>query len=65
MRISWNELGAPQQAGDVRVEGFGVVEVRDDDIKRANEAGGNPSFELQDQTASGDQTRRYLVGLMV
>lgn len=65
MSIDWETLGCPQEPAEIRVSGIGIIEVSKEDIERAKRAGGNPTFELHDATALGDDFRRYVLGLMI
>ena len=62
--IKWSKLGPPTEPGNVRIQGLGVVDVRQEDIDNAKDDGDDPVFELLDTTSGGDKTRCYLLGLM-
>ncbi len=62
--ISWSQLGAPTEPGNVRVEGLGVVAVTKRNIDDVAAAGGDAEFDLHDATSMGDTMHRYLLGLM-
>ena len=65
MKITWTELGAPSEPGKVIVKGVGAVHVKEDDISRVAKYDESVSFELIEATASGDDMRTYLLGVMV
>ncbi len=62
--ILWSKLGSPTEPGPVRVEGLGIVAVTKANIDDAKSVGGDPEFELLDDTKMEDKMRRYLLGAM-
>ena len=62
--ITWSELGSPPTPVTVRVEGKGNVEVTQKNIDDVKGVGGDPEFDLIDNTAMGNSMRSYVLGLM-
>ena len=62
--IAWSKLASLAVPGDVQIKDLGVVTVTQKNIDDAKEVGGDPEFELTQDTSMGAKMPHYLLGLM-
>jgi hypothetical protein len=62
VKVRWEQLGRPTTAGVHRVMGIGDVQVTEENIRDAEEIGGDPWVELCDSTGFGPAVRQYTIG---
>lgn len=62
LKIRWSQLPKPEVPNTYRVAGIGDVAVSADDIRNAEQIGGDPWIELCDSTTFGYAVRQYTIG---
>ena len=68
LTVKWSDLGRPTERSEIDVPGIGKVEVTERDVKRAEERGDDPVFELlphKRQPLSGQQPKYFNLGGIV
>lgn len=65
LTINWKQLGCPTEPGNVKVQGVGIVQVTQEDIKTAAQLGENCRVELIDVSATKDPMPVYAIGKFI